>query len=343
MGKREFLRILENEEELEVDLNSKIVFISDVHRGDGGYNDSLMNNKNIYLAAIKYYYNEGYTLIEIGDGDELWENRNCIDIAYNYKEVFDLYNKFNNDKSSGKKRLYMIYGNHDNIKKNKNFKKYNENKFRKIDENFGESFLKLINNIEFHEGIVLNFSLNSKKIKKKCIVTHGHQLDLMNNEFSFVSRFLVRYIWTFLEGIAGYKAPNSPANSYKKGSKIDKKLADWANENKTLLICGHTHNVKFPKVGEGLYFNDGSCVLPHSITCLEINEGSIVPIKWSIDVRGKCNSCKENKSCSCKENKSCEKNKLWEKNKPCVENNLFVKRDKLDKAQKLEEYLKFVK
>lgn len=302
MGKREFLKILENEKKLNVDLNSKIVFISDVHRGDGGYNDSLMNNKNIYLAAIKYYYNQGYTLIEIGDGDELWENRNCTGIAYNYKEVFNLYNKFNTDK-----RLYMIYGNHDKIKKSKKFRKNQESKFRKIDENFGESFLNLIENIDFHEGLVLNFLPSNKK----GIVTHGHQLDLMNDEFSFVSRFLVRYIWTFLEGVAGYKAPNSPANNYKKGSKIDKKLENWANENKTLLICGHTHKVKFPKVGEGLYFNDGSCVLPHSITCLEINKGLISAVKWSIKVGN--------------------------------ENNLCVRRSFLDNPEKIESYLKFVK
>ena len=77
--------------------------------------------------------------------------------------------------------------------------------------------------------------------------------------------------------------------------------------------------------------------IPYSMTCYRGKEGwKYITIKWSIDVRGKCNSCKENKSYGCKENKSCEKNKLWEKNKPCVENNLFIKRDNYIKHKNLK-------
>lgn len=302
MGKRKFEKILKNAQVLDIDLNSKIVFISDVHRGDGGSADSLIGNKNIYLAAINYYYKEEYTLIEVGDGDELWKNKDCRDIAYNYKDVFSIYNRFNKDK-----RLYMLYGNHDKMKKNKNFKIIHKNRFRKIGEDFGENFLNLIDNIEFHEGLVLNFLPSNKK----GIVAHGHQLDFMNDEFSYISCFLVRYLWRFLEGVAGFKAPNSPANSYKKGSKIDKELGEWSNKNKTLLICGHTHKVRFPKIGEGIYFNDGSCVLPHSITSLEINKGLIAAVKWSIEVGN--------------------------------ENNLYIRRSFLAGPERLESYLKFVK
>lgn len=301
MGKKKFEKILQNAEILDIDLNSKIVFISDVHRGDGGAADSLIGNKNIYLAAINYYYKEEYTLVEIGDGDELWKNKDCRDIAYNYKDVFSIYNRFNKDK-----RLYMLYGNHDKMKKNKNFKMIHKNRFKKIGDNFGENFLNLIENIEFHEGLVLNFIPSNKK----GIVAHGHQLDLMNDELSCISRFLVRYLWRFLEGVAGFKAPNSPANNYKKGSQIDKELGEWSDKNKTLLICGHTHKIKFPKVGEGLYFNDGSCVLPNSITSLEINKGLISVVKWSIEVGN--------------------------------ENNLYIRRSFLAGPERVESYLKFV-
>ena len=101
---------------IDFDDTSKIVFISDVHRGNGGYEDSLRLNENIYKAALRYYYNNGYTLIEIGDGDELWKNKNILNIAYNYKDVFKMLNKFNH-----KKRLYLLYGNHDIIKSNPEF------------------------------------------------------------------------------------------------------------------------------------------------------------------------------------------------------------------------------
>ena len=64
-----------------------------------------MNNKNIYVAALNYYYKEGYTLIEAGDGDELWKNKWYRDISYNYRDVFQILNKFN---KLG--RLHMLYG-----------------------------------------------------------------------------------------------------------------------------------------------------------------------------------------------------------------------------------------
>lgn len=301
MGKKKLFRILKNSDVVEVDSDSKIVFISDVHRGDGGFGDSLIGNKNIYKAALNFYYKEEFTLIEVGDGDELWKNKNCRDIAYNYKDIFNIYNRFNNDE-----RLYMIYGNHDNIKKRKDFRISQEKKFRKFGKEFGDSFLTLINNLKFHEGLVLNFN----PYEKKGIVTHGHQLDLMNDELSFISKFLVRYVWRFLSAIAGFKEPTSPANSYKKGGKIDEKLNDWANEHKMLLICGHTHRAKFPKIGEGLYFNDGSCVFPNSITTIEINKGLISLVKWSVEVS--------------------------------KENNLYIKRNFIAGPEKLEAYLKFV-
>ena len=301
MGKRDLKRILKKCETLDISINSKIVFISDVHRGDAGTSDSLVGNKNIYLAAINYYYKEGYTLIEIGDGDELWKNKDCKDIAYNYKDVFSIYNRFNSDN-----RLYMIYGNHDKIKSKKDFKEQQRKKFQKIGGDFGEDFINLISKTKFYEGLVINF----KPYNKKGLVVHGHQLDIMNNELAFFSRFLVRYFWRVMEGFFGFKTPNSPASSYKKGNKIDKDLNDWASENKIILICGHTHRVRFPKAGEGTYFNDGSCVLPHSITSIEINKGLIALVKWNIDI-GK-------------------------------DNNLYIKRSFLEGPERLDSYLNFV-
>jgi len=46
------------------------------------------------------------------------------------------------------------------------------------------------------------------------------------------------------------------------------------------LIAGHTHRPIFPKVGQSLYFNDGSCIHPNGITCLEIVNGTITLVKW---------------------------------------------------------------
>ena len=49
----------------------RIVIMSDCHRADGRYNDNFEKKKKITFRALKYYYEMGYTYIELGDGDEL--------------------------------------------------------------------------------------------------------------------------------------------------------------------------------------------------------------------------------------------------------------------------------
>jgi len=60
--------------EIPFDDSSKIILMSNCHRGDGGLADDFLKNRNIYFAALTHYYNSNFTYIEIGDGDELWKN-----------------------------------------------------------------------------------------------------------------------------------------------------------------------------------------------------------------------------------------------------------------------------
>lgn len=53
----------------------RYVLFSDCHRGDGSSNDNFLKNQNLYFTALRHYYDRGYIYIELGDGDELWENR----------------------------------------------------------------------------------------------------------------------------------------------------------------------------------------------------------------------------------------------------------------------------
>ncbi len=273
---KDFIKRLLNEGKLvQFDDSSKIVIISDVHRGDGGYADSLRQNRNIYKAALGFYYQNEYTLIELGDGDELWKNKNCLDIAYNYKDIFALLNKFYEDN-----RLYLVFGNHDIVKSNSQFVKDQEKLFENMGYGFGREMISLYSRIDFYEGIILRYVPSNDDI----IAFHGHQVDIINCDMWKTSRFLVRYVWRFMEGVAGFKSPISPASNYDKGSKIDGILGRLAREEKKVIICGHTHNDIFPEPEEGIYFNDGCCVFPSAITCIEITNGEISLIKWEIEV-----------------------------------------------------------
>lgn len=251
------------------DSNSKIIIMSDCHRGDGNWGDSFMHNQNIYFAALSFYYQNGYTYIELGDGDELWENRNYEAIIDAHNNVFWLLSKFYN-----KNRLYMLYGNHDIVKKNEAFvRKICTTKNNPCDKNQ----ISLFSNIEFYEGLLLV----NKEENQEIFLAHGHQGDLLNDYLWRMTRFLVRYIWRPLE-LVGFRDPTRTSTNYSRRKKVERDLIKWVEENNQMMIVGHTHRPVFPNEGEPLYFNDGSCIHPRCITGIEICNSSISLVKWSI-------------------------------------------------------------
>ncbi len=117
---------------------------------------------------------------------------------------------------------------------------------------------------------------------------HGHQADFFNNNLWPFSRFLVRNVWRKLESF-GIKDPTKSAKKYSVSHRVEKKLQKWSIDNQKLLIAGHTHRPIMPSAGESLYFNDGSCIHPNGITCLEIEKGCISLVKWSYDINEESN------------------------------------------------------
>ena len=64
-------RAYRNAKVVEIDSSSKIIIFSDSHRGDGSLADEFHKDRDIFEAALQHYLDEGYTLIEAGDNDEL--------------------------------------------------------------------------------------------------------------------------------------------------------------------------------------------------------------------------------------------------------------------------------
>ena len=56
MSNKKLLNLYKTSSIVKFKREDKIVIISDIHRGDGSYSDSLIGNKNIYLSALNYYY-----------------------------------------------------------------------------------------------------------------------------------------------------------------------------------------------------------------------------------------------------------------------------------------------
>jgi UDP-2,3-diacylglucosamine pyrophosphatase LpxH len=258
--------------QLPFDNASRIVLISDCHRGDGGRADDFRKNRPIYQAALMHYYQRKYTYVELGDGDELWENKDYGEIIQANSGTFKLLSRFYQEN-----RLYFIYGNHDILKRSGAFvKEY----LYEYHSQHDQSSCPLFENIKVHEGIVLCHRVTNDKI----LLIHGHQVDFLNYELWRVSRFLVRYLWRPLN-LYGVNDPTRTAKNYEKKDKIDRMLLKWVKSNKCMLIAGHTHRPIFPEIGQPPYFNDGSSVHPSCITAIEIVKGDIRLVKWSMQAR----------------------------------------------------------
>jgi len=92
---------------IELNEHSKMIFFSDLHRGVGDWSDDFAHNKQIFSHALQHYFDDGFTYVEIGDGDELWENKSFEEIKIEYYDIFELMSRFYKEK-----RLHLIWGNH---------------------------------------------------------------------------------------------------------------------------------------------------------------------------------------------------------------------------------------
>ena len=181
---------------------SRFVLFSDCHRGNGTSNDNFLKNQHLYLAALRHYYRQGYTYLELGDGDELWENRRISQIVEIHSSVFELLARFYQEG-----RLYLLYGNHDIIKR----RSRTARDCSSAGLCGGASPAPLFPGIRFYEGIILK----EETLHKDLYLTHGHQADALNSLFWPMARFLVRYLWEPLERM-GFLDPTSAAKIMKR-------------------------------------------------------------------------------------------------------------------------------
>ena len=251
------------------DDNSKLVLFSDVHRGVDNLADEFGRNKHIYNYALKYYYRNDFTYIEVGDGDELWESKEFQLIRNAHNVTFDTLRKFYADG-----RMHLIWGNHDMQRSDPEYVKKN---YYTTKDEYTEMQEDLFPGINIHESMILKHRNTGQEI----FVVHGHQGDLMNDQLWRFSYVLVRFLWRFLH-IAGVKYAASPAKSRQKRHRIEKNFSKWTDRTGIMVICGHTHRPKFPSLSEPAYFNCGCCIHPRGIQCIEIIYGKIYLVSWAM-------------------------------------------------------------
>ncbi|MCT4664310.1 MAG: metallophosphoesterase [Flavobacteriales bacterium] len=268
-SRRRLNKALKEAEILKIDDDSKIVFMSDAHRGDGGFSDDAVKNRNIMSHALGSYFKEGFTYIELGDGNELWENIYFKTVYRAHKNTFLRIKDFYDDN-----RLFMIWGNHDMVYRNpKTVKRH----FSEMLDAKTDKMVDFMPNLKYHEALRIQY----KDRQVPLLALHGHQADFMNYSMWKFNRFFVRLIWKWLQSF-GFYDPTSPAQNHIELIRVERRIKKWIHESKTMVIAGHTHRPRFPSPNETPFFNDGSGVHPRSVTAIEIQYGYISLVKWHI-------------------------------------------------------------
>jgi UDP-2,3-diacylglucosamine pyrophosphatase LpxH len=226
------------------------VFLSDCHRGDGSRVDAFARNSQIFLRALRYYFRENYTYVEVGDGDELWKNWEFCDIQQAHGPVFELMHRFHDED-----RLHLIAGNHD----------VRSSRDRSVEKD----------GIVAHESMLLRHTSSGQGI----LVLHGHQADFKSDHLQRFSRLIVGCFWSRLQ-VRGLVGIMSQAGCIWKLKKIERAIAAWVQITRQIIICGHTHRPMSAVFGAPPYFNTGSCVFPGCITGLELQDGQISLVGW---------------------------------------------------------------
>lgn len=217
----------QNEEKgvtLDIDINtSKFIIFSDQHKGAGDLADDFHPAEANYQQALNYYYENGYSFINLGDCEELWECKPQVAVDYNKSSLLKEA-RFQNDS-----RYYRIFGNHDLEWK------YAIQQNLYLKPVFGEL-------LKVYEGAVLRVSYN--EFVYSIFLTHGHQGDL-KSDGNAVSKWVVAAIWTPVQRYLEINL-NSLSDSYGLVDRHNTIMSNWSEtQDKLIFISGHTHKPVF--------------------------------------------------------------------------------------------------
>ncbi len=222
----------------------RFIVFSDQHRGAKNGADDFMIAEPNYLAALDYYFHNGYSFISLGDSEELWENSLLAVIKHN-RATFESEKKF-----ISQKKFYKIFGNHDLYWANDIFAQ------RNLKSIYGQT-------LRVYEGVQLQLKtrnpepdsvsstltthdsqLTTYNSSLTFFLTHGHQGDAASDG-NWFSKFFVARIWAPLQAFLKIN-PNTPAYDENLKTEHNHIMYQWsAKQPNLILITGHTHQPVF--------------------------------------------------------------------------------------------------
>lgn len=225
-----FKRAQEREQvdgEVSIDVHdAKLIIFSDHHKGNRNGADDFRLCERAYNAALAYYYRLGYTLVVLGDVEELWEERPKA-VLQTYAHTVELEGKFHQEG-----RYYRFYGNHDDAWSHPDLVE------KLLAPALGGE------PVQVREAIILHVVDGEDEIGK-LFLAHGHQGTLDSDVIAPFSKLVVRYIWRPIQRLIKVSF-NTPAKMFKLRKAHDSSMYLWSEaQDKVVLIVGHTHRPVF--------------------------------------------------------------------------------------------------
>jgi UDP-2,3-diacylglucosamine pyrophosphatase LpxH len=213
----------------------KLVIFSDHHRGTGKDDaDDFRRCERAYRAALGHYFEHGFTLVLLGDVEELWENR-LARVLESYSDVLALERRFHDEQ-----RLWRFYGNHD----------LNWSSPQAVNEHLGPHVGD--RPIEVRESLKVDI-IDDNEILGRLFLVHGHQGTPSSDLFAPVAMLPVRYLWPRLQRSVKF-ASTTPARDYELREEHDSTMYEWARRQASdrhpadpplVMVAGHTHKPVF--------------------------------------------------------------------------------------------------
>ncbi len=176
----------------------KYLIFSDIHRDarsdrreplEFGSIDHFSSNQALYCELLDYAFDNGFTVLEAGDCDELWCYRDFSrhpeekleEIIATHQPVYERLVKLHREG-----RYIRLYGNHDSCIRKPHVFQVLQNIFdrekRPEDAPFDVYDFAIIDGVKSMDQSFLNFGLDaySYDLKVPMVVAHGHQWDFWN-------------------------------------------------------------------------------------------------------------------------------------------------------------------
>lgn len=208
---------------LAIDTSSKLIILSDQHKGNKNGSDDFAFAEKNYLAALNHYYQNNFVYINLGDSEELWENT-LSDVKKHNRPSFNIEKQFLQRQS-----FIKVFGNHDLYWDNDPFAAF------ELSDVYGEK-------MRVYESVLLQMKFGDQTLD--VFMTHGHQGDLASDG-NWFSKWFVSRVWAPFQSYLALN-PNTPAYDDSLKTSHNKMMYEWSALQKNLiLITGHTHQPVF--------------------------------------------------------------------------------------------------